>query len=300
MKIESLLTTMIIGLVVFSASAQAPELDTQKIEKLTGGKGTYNDVEKVFKVAFPRNDVKISVDKVQMAPFMGFTSWASFMKGKKAEVMVMGDLVVFEDEVNSVMSILFDSGINVTALHNHFFFDDPKVFFMHIAAEGRTDDLATGVRRSQEKVKEIRTSSPSPAKSFDGTSIPEKSSITPEKIEQILNVKGQAKDGMYKVVIGRKTNLDCGCALAKDMGINTWMAFAGSDENALVCGDFAVLESELQDVLRTLRKGNINIVAIHNHMTGENPRFVFLHYWGRGKTAGLAGSLRAALEKTKD
>src|SRR5262249_52035262 len=210
-------------------------------------------------------------------------SWAAFQKGTSSPVMVMGDLVLFQDEVNPVMSTLLDERLSVTALHNHFFFDEPRVYFMHIEGEGTLEALAGGVRKALDKVKEIRAASPRPASGFGAKLVPEASSITPAAIEEILGAKAQAKDGMLKVVLGRKTRAGCGCEVGRDMGVNTWAAFAGSDDHALVDGDFAVLEGELQAVLGALRKAGIEIVAIHHHMTGETPRVLFLHYWGVGR-----------------
>lgn len=229
-----------------------------------------------------------------MPAFMGLTTWAAFADGKSAEAMVMGDFVLLQDEVNPVMSTLLDSGLTVTALHNHFFNDDPKAFFMHIEGEGSTEQLAKGVRAALDKVKAIRAASPQPAKSFGG-GILEKSSITTAPLVAVLGGKPQEKDGMVKFVFGRKTKMPCGCEIGKEMGVNTWAAFAGADDNAVVDGDFACLEPELQAVLKSLRSGGINIVAIHSHMTLENPRYIFLHYWGRGKATDLAAKLKTAL-----
>src|SRR5439155_22138157 len=146
------------------------------------------------------------------------------------------------------------------------------------------------------KIKEIRAANPQPAATFGGTPLPAQNAITGKAIDGVLGVKGQANNGMFKVVIGRTTKMPCGCEMGKDMGVNTWAAFAGADDNALVDGDFAVLEGELQPVLKSLRHDGINIVAIHSHMTHENPRILFLHYWGRGKVAELARAVRSALE----
>src|SRR5204863_5390660 len=121
-----------------AACAQEKKLNTARIDELTGLKGKLNQQENVYKVSSPRTDLKISVDKWEMPPFMGLTSWASFMPGVKGEAMVMGDLVLMQDEVNPVMSAAFDHGLQVTALHNHFFFDEPRVYFMHIGGEGQT------------------------------------------------------------------------------------------------------------------------------------------------------------------
>ncbi|MBI3557755.1 MAG: DUF1259 domain-containing protein [Deltaproteobacteria bacterium] len=277
------------------AWAATPQIDAAKIEEITGLKGKLNEKEATFKVSQPRADVKIAVDGWTMPPFMGLTTWAAFTKGRKSDLMVMGDLVLFQDEVNPVMSALFENGIDVTALHNHFFYEDPKVYFMHISGEGTSEKLAHGVRAALDKVKQIREASSTPSKSFGLSDLPGKSSITGKPIEEIIGQPGDAKDGMFKVTIGRNAKMACGCNAGKDMGVNTWAAFAGSDDNALVDGDFAVLEDELQPVLRSLRKSNVNIVAIHSHMTGEKPRTLFLHYWGRGKSTELAQAVKAAL-----
>ena len=244
-------------------------LDTAAIEAITGLKGVSNQAEGTFKVSKPRNDVAITVDQVRMAPLMGLTSWATFAPGTKDRVMVMGDMVLFEDEVNPVMSVALDKGLEVTALHNHFFFDEPKVYFMHIGGEAPADKMAAGVRAIFDKVKEIRAANPQPSKSFGFSALPEKSSIDGEAISQVFGQKGDANNGMYKVTVGREVKMP---------------------------GDFAVLEGELQTVLKTLRGADINIVAIHQHMTGENPRMIFLHYYGRGKALTLAEGVKAAID----
>jgi hypothetical protein len=212
--------------------------------------------------------------------------------------MVMGDLVLFEDEVNPVMSALLDNGVEVTALHNHFFFDKPRVYFMHIEGEGDVDQLGKGVKAAMDAEKGIRAKAVQPATAFGAPPPKGPSHIDAAKLDGIFGVKGQAKDGMYKATMGRKTKAPCGCTIGKAMGVNTWAAFGGSDDNAVVDGDFAVAEGELQSVLKALRAGGINVVAIHSHMTGESPRILFLHYWGRGKAADLAATVKKALDQT--
>src|SRR6266576_2757748 len=160
-----------------SSFGAAGKLDTAQIERLTGLKGAFIEQENVFKVSAPRADVQVAVDDWVMPPFMGLTSWAAFTPGKTADAMVMGDLVLFQDEVNPVMSAALDAGLEVTALHNHFFFDEPKVYFMHIGGEGTVQRLATGVRAALDKVKEIRAANPKLAKSFGGLR-PSENSIT--------------------------------------------------------------------------------------------------------------------------
>lgn len=278
---------------VLALNAIGEQLDTATIEQIIGVKGTMNTNENVFKIAVPRTDVKVSVDGWPMPPFMGVGSWVAFTPGMN-DTMVMGDTALFQDEVNPVMSVALDNGLAVTALHNHFFYDEPRVFFMHISGEGSAENLAAAVKRVWDKIKEIRAANPVPATVFGNGPMPAKNSITGEPIEKILGVKGMTNNGMFKVVIGRPAQMS-GVTLGADMGVNTWAAFAGTDDNALVDGDFAVHEDELQGVLKSLRNGGINIVAIHNHMAGETPRTLFLHYWGRGKAAALAQTLKAAL-----
>jgi hypothetical protein len=280
--------TILLGII---SSGLAADLDTARIDQITGLKGKMNEKEGVYKVTFPRNDVKIVVDGWTMPPFMGLGTWAAFTKGEHTEAMVMGDTVLFEDEVNAAMSAALDNGLNVTALHNHFFFDHPKVYFMHIEAEGTADKLAGAVKKVYDTIKNIRAANPQPKDSFGATSLPEKNSINAAPLNEVLGAQGESKDGMVKFTIGRPAKMH-GVTIDKDMGVNTWAAFAGSDDNAIVDGDFAVTEDELQPVLRSLLKEKINIVAIHQHMTYEEPRIMFFHYWGRGRAKDLANAIK--------
>ena len=270
--------------------AADPALDTAKIEQLTGGKGELNTQEGVFKVSVPRADLAVTVAGVKLTPPLGLTSWAAFQQ-MGPQTMVMGDLVLLEDQVNPVMSVALTNGLEVTALHNHFFWDTPKVMFMHIGGMGSEETLAGAVGKVFATIKETSGGKGTvPHAELD----PAKTSLDPKPLEEILGVKGQMANGVYKVTIGRTTNMH-GHAVGNTMGVNTWAAFVGSDDTAVVDGDFAMLESELQPVLKALRGAGINIVAIHQHMTMEAPRVVFLHYWGIGPTRALATGLKAAL-----
>ena len=286
----------LLTLAVFAATTTISfgALDTAKIDEITGLKGKLNEKEGVYRVTFPRADVKVAVDGWTMPPFMGLGTWAAFTQGSHTEAMVMGDTVLFEDEVNAAMSTAFDNGLSVTALHNHFFFDHPKVYFMHIEGQGTTEQLATAVRKVYDKIKEVRAANPQPKDSFDAGSLPEKNAISAEPLNAIFGMSGEANNGMVKFTIGRPATMH-GVKIDKDMGVNTWAAFAGTDDNAVVDGDFAVTEDELQPALKALRAAGINIVAIHSHMTHENPRILFFHYWGRGKAKDLASAIKHAL-----
>jgi len=271
-------------------------LDTSKIDQVTGLKGKLNQKEGVYKITWPRNDVKVVVDGWTMPPFMGLGTWAAFTETKNG-AMVMGDTVLFEDEVNAAMTAALDSGLSVTALHNHFFFDKPKVFFMHIEGEGSVEQLAGAVKKMYDAVKAIRAPDPQPAESFalaeKMATIPEKNSISAAPLNETFGAQGEAKDGMVKFTFGRPAQMH-GVKIDNTMGVNTWAAFAGSDDNTVVDGDFAVTEDELQAVLKSLVKQKIYIVAIHQHMTHEQPRIIFFHYWGRGRAKDLAEAIKGA------
>jgi hypothetical protein len=280
-------TTILVGMI---SSALAANLDTARIDELTGLKGKMSEKEGVYKITAPRNDVKIVVDGWTMPPFMGLGTWAAFT-ATESDAMVMGDTVLFEDEVNAAMSAALDNGLNVTALHNHFFFDRPKVYFMHIEGEGTADKLAGAVRKVYDSIKQTRAANPEPKDSFGARALPEKNSISAAPLNEIFGAQGESKDGMVKFTFGRPAKMH-GVTLGNTMGVNTWAAFAGSDDNAVVDGDFAVTEDELQPVLKSLLKEKINIVAIHQHMTHEQPRIMFFHYWGRGTAKDLAQAVK--------
>jgi hypothetical protein len=273
-------------------AALAAALDTAKIDQITGLKGKMNEKEGVYKVTLPRNDVKVVVDGWTMPPFMGLGTWAAFTATKDG-AMVMGDTVLFEDEVNAAMTAALDNGLDVTALHNHFLFDHPKVFFMHIEGEGSVDQLANAVRKVYDAEKKVRSENSQPKDSFGGSALPDKNSISAEPLNKIFGAQGDAKDGMVKFTFGRPATMH-GVKIDNTMGVNTWAAFAGADDNAVVDGDFAVTEDELQAVLKSLVKQKIYIVAIHQHMTHEQPRIMFFHYWGRGRAKELAENVKSA------
>jgi hypothetical protein len=269
-------------------------LDSAKIERLTGAKGKLDPSENVFKVAVPRSDLNVAVAGVHMIPPMGLTSWAAFAKSGSA-TQIMGDMVLLEDQVSPVMDAVLTGGLEVTALHNHFIWDTPRVMFMHIAGQGDEEKLAAAVGGVFAEIgKTAGGKGQIPKANID----PKKSTFDPAPIEAILGVKGELAGGVYKIAIGRSTTMS-GYPLGNTMGVNTWAAFAGSDKQAVVDGDFAMREEELQPVLKALRQAGIHVVAIHQHMVGESPKMMFLHYWGVGQTADLARGIKSALETQK-
>jgi uncharacterized protein DUF1259 len=297
MKRASILAILTLSLPLTMAggalAAVRAAIDTTRIEELTGAKGTFVSKEGVFKVSVPRGDLAVTVAGVKVTPPMGLTSWAAFKKVGQHTV-VMGDMVLLEDQVNPVMSAALDNGLEVTALHNHFLWDTPRVMFMHIGGMGEEAKLAEGVGKVFAKITET-SGGKGEIPSADIN--PATTTLDPGKIDAILGVRGGLKDGVYKVTIGRTTGMH-GAEMGSTMGVNTWAAFAGSNDRSVVDGDFVMHESELQPVLKALRGHGINIVAIHQHMTGEQPRMLFLHYWGVGGTEELARGLRTALDRT--
>ena len=273
------------------AHDHAAALDTAKIERLTGAKGRMAATEGVFKVSVPRSDLTVTVGSVKLTPPSGLTSWAAFTPSD-AGVMVMGDVVLTQDQVDPVMGVALDNGLEVTALHNHFLGESPRIMFMHIGGMGPVDSLAAAVGKVFAGLR--APGAPIPTADVD----PASTRLDPDLIAGALGRTGTLADGVYKVTIGRSTQMH-GHTVGNAMGVNTWAAFSGSNAQAVVDGDFAMLETELQPVLRALHRGGIHVVAIHQHMAGESPRIVFLHYWGVGPAATLARGLRAALDQTK-
>ena len=285
------------SLVVCPAISYAEEvgLDTARIEQLTGLKGSYDAKEGVFTVRYPRSDLDVNAGGIHITAPFGLTAWAAFTR-TGPHVTVMGDMVMLEDQVNPVMSVALDSGLQVTALHNHFFWESPRVMFMHIGGMGAEEELARAVGKVFTKIKDTAGGR---GETLRVQIDPAKTTLNPDPIAEILGVKGDLAKGIYKVTVGRTTSMN-GHDMGKSMGVNSWAAFAGSDERAVVAGDIAMHEDELQAVLKTLRANRINIVAIHNHMTGESPRIVFLHYWGVGTTRDLATGVKAAFDLARD
>jgi hypothetical protein len=267
-------------------------LDAGAIGQAAGTKATITK-DGVVRLAWARTDVMVTVDGMAFPPGAGLGTWAAFTPAKHG-AMVMGDTVVFQDEVTPAMDAAFAHGLEVTALHNHFFFDEPKVYFMHIGGMGEPDKLAMGVKAVWDAVKNVRADHPQPASQFAGK-VPSGGTITADAIDRIIGHKSETQKGVVKVTIGREGAMH-GVKVGGSMGLTTWAAFTGADALAAVDGDFIMTAGEIQPVLKALRKANIHIVALHNHMAGEQPAFFFTHFWGKGPAAELAQGVRSALD----
>lgn len=266
-------------------------LDVDKIEKLTGVKGAVIEDEKVFKITIPRDDLNLVINGIKIPPAAGPASWISFKKAGD-DAMAMGDLILLQDQINPVMTVALDNGLQVTALHNHFLWETPRVMFMHIEGMGNQDKLAEAIGKVIAAMKEPASEATKPQ--IDAS----KTSLNASKMDTILGAKGTLEKGVYKIVVGRKAKVD-GYEIGKSMGINTWAAFIGSDKEAMMDGDLALTKTELLKVLRALNKAKINIISIHQHMVDADPQYFFVHFYGVGEAEGLAKGLRAALDVTE-
>ena len=293
---RSHLVFMMASVMAFAATAahaQAPDVPAPYKDVLTllGKQGDFKDG--VLKVNIPRSDVAVTVKGVKTPTPFGFGGWVALSKGTSMDVM-MGDLVLLQDEVNPVMSALLQNGIDVTALHNHFFWDEPRMFYMHVHAHGAPMDLARKVKPALDL---IGKSSPRPAPTAtSGSTAP---ALDAAKLAQIAGHEGEQTGAVYKITVGRDDVklAEMGAPINARMGLNTWAAFVGTNDNAAIAGDVAMLASEVTPVLKTLRDHGLDVVAIHHHMTGTQPAVFFLHYWGTGPADKLAGGFRAALDE---
>ncbi len=275
------------------AFAQSMPADYDGVLKTLGKQGDYK--VNVLKVNIPRSDLKVTIDGIATPTPFGFGGWLALTKGTGGNDVMMGDLVLLEDEVNPVMSALLDNGLEVTALHNHFFFESPRIFYMHVHGHGKAADLA---RMAKPAVDLIGHGSPQHTSTVSGsTGSVSAGQIDGTKIAAVVGHEGEQNGPVYKITIGRDdlNVTEMGAKINARMGLNTWAAFFGSDANAEIAGDVAMLAAEINPVLKALRANGLNVVAIHNHMTGGQQPVYFLHYWGTGSAEKLATGFKAAL-----
>ena len=282
---------------ILTASSFSQEMpaDYAGVLKALGKQGDFK--ASVLKVNIPRNDLKVMIDGIPTPGPFGFGGWIALSKGSGGSDVMMGDLVLLEDEVNPVMSALLDNGLDVTALHNHFFFESPRIFYMHVHGHGKASDLAEEVKPAIDLIG--KNSAKYQSSISGGTGGVTAGTLDTARIARLVGHDGEQSGQVYKITVGRDdlNVTEMGAKINARMGLNTWAAFFGKDENAEIAGDVAMLASEITPVLKALRANGLNVVAIHNHMTGGGPTVYFLHYWGTGTTEKLAGGFRAALDQ---
>jgi hypothetical protein len=277
--------------VLFATPASSQDMPAEYTAAMNalGKKGDFKDG--VLKINIPRNDITVTIaGRPAPTPF-GFGGWVALTKGDGGMEVLMGDLVLTEDEVNPVMSALLDNGLEVTALHNHFFWDQPKMFYMHVHGMGSAAELSTKLKPAIDLIdaaakKPVTLPAPIPPPAMNTAAL-----------AKIIGTEGEQNGAVYKITIGRPDiNLrEHGARINARMGLNTWAAFTGGDTDAMVAGDFAMRESEVTAVLKAMRANGLSVVAIHHHMTGGTPVVIFMHYYGTGPAAKLAQGVRAAL-----
>jgi hypothetical protein len=277
-----------------SNAAQEVPADYQAVMTTLGRTGDLKDG--VLKVNIPRNDLRVTIGGRSAPTPFGFGGWIALTKGDGGMDVMMGDLVLQEDEVNPVMSALLNNGLEVTAVHNHFFWEQPRVFYMHVHGMGSPADLAKRIKPAIALIDEAMKKAAPAAPSAPATT----GQLDSAPLAKIIGQAGEQNGAVYKITIGRP-DIDLrehGAKINARMGLNTWAAFAGSDADAMVAGDIAMLEAEVPSVLKALRANGLNVVAMHHHMTGVSPLVVFLHYYGTGPAAKLAQGVRAAVDQT--
>jgi hypothetical protein len=264
--------------------------DYQEVLKALDRKGDFK--AGVLKVNIPRNDLKMTIQGFLTPTPFGFGGWVALTKTDDGSDVMMGDLVLLQEEVNPILSALLDNGIDVTALHNHFFWDDPHVYFMHVHGMGKAADLARRIKPGLDLIGKVKPEATAPAS-------PRGTALDTAKLAKIAGHEGEQSGAVYKITVGRDDlgMKERGAVINARMGLNTWAAFVGTQEDAAIAGDVAMLESEVTPVLKALRKNDLEVVAIHHHMTGDRPVVIFLHYWGRGPAEKLATGFKAALDE---
>ena len=284
-------TVLVLSSLASTARAQDVPAPYKEVLTLLGRQGDFKD--NVLKVNIPRNDVSVTVAGVPTPTPFGFGGWIALTKGNGMDVM-MGDLVLLQDEVNPVMSALLDNGLEVTALHNHFFWDEPRMFYMHVHGHGSPMELARKVKPALDLIgKQSKPASPAAA------AAPAGGSLDVARLAQIAGHPGEQNGAVYKITVGRDDlrMTEMGAPINARMGLNTWAAFVGTDARAAIAGDVAMLPSEVAPVLKVLRQNGLDVVAIHHHMLDTQPGVIFLHYWGTGPADKLATGFKAALDQ---
>lgn len=291
-----ILAVFVLGLSAAPLPAQEVPKDYQEVLAFLGKKGDFK--ANVLKVNIPRNDLSVTIVAQPTPTPFGFGGWIAMSKGDGGVEVLMGDLVLTQFEVNPVLSALLEHGIEVTALHNHFFFEEPRIYYMHVHGHGEAMSLARAIKPALDLIGNVPPVAPG-VKPAAPVALPATVPFDTAALNKIVGAQGETLGTVYKFTLGRDDLhlTEMGAAINARMGLNSWAAFAGTDGDAQVAGDIAMRESEVNPVLKALRSHDLSVVAIHHHMLGTQTPVIFLHYWGRGPAAKLAAGFRAALDQ---
>ena len=283
-----------------AAGGKQPLLSAEEMAAVDGAlgkKGTLVEAQGVYTVALPRNDLKITLKGEPIPIPFGFGGWVAFKKTRDGKnTVLMSDTVLLQEEVNGVISAAQANGIEITAIHNHFFYEEPRICYMHVHAMGETAALAQGYAAAIRATKVFPANQPPAGLPPVRTG---KEIFDLPALDRITGQTGAVNGPTYKYTVGRSdlTVMAMGAEITAANGLNSWASFAGSMERAHVAGDIAMLEPEVNPVIAALRKHRLEVVALHHHMIGEDPRMIFLHYLGTGPAPELAQGFRAALDE---
>ena len=261
------------------------------VEDALGRKGSIQPGD-VFKFSMPRSDLKATVAGTPVKPGLALGSWVAFKKVAN-DAIVMGDLVLLQSEVEAVMMKLQQEGVEQTAVHNHLLNETPRVMYMHVAGHGDAAKLAAALKDALALTK-TPSAAPKPAVAQQNLG------IDTAQIDSALGRKGKNNNGIYQFSIARaETISDMGSEIPPSMGTATSINFQPTrNGHAAITGDFVLLGSEVNPVIKALRDNGIQVTAVHSHMLTEDPRLFFMHFWANDDAAKLAKGLRAALDKT--
>jgi Domain of Unknown Function (DUF1259) len=278
------------ALSVFAQGGSAKPDQWQAVEQAIGRAGQVQG-DGAYKLAFPRSDLKVTLEGVELKPALALGGWVAFSK-PGGDSMVMGDLVLTEDEITTVMASLESGGIQVTAVHNHVQHESPRVLYMHIGGHGDAAKLAASIK---EAIAHTAIPAPKPA-----AAVPADIGIDTAGIEQALGFKGKVNGGVFQVGVPRAESItEGGMKVPNSMGLSTALNFQPTGGGkAAITGDFVLIGTEVNPVIQALRGNGINVTALHSHMLDEQPRLFFMHFWANDDAVKLAKGLRAALDKT--
>ena len=289
---RGILSLFVVGAVLAATPAGAQEIDWSKVDAAFGRKAAVTG--DVHRYGFPRSDLKVTLDGVEIKPAFALGGWVA-MKPAHGGAMVMGDLVLLESEINPVMSVLIENGLEITAIHNHILRGNPATFYMHVGGHGDPAKMATTILQALQSSK---TPLAPPAAPASQPAI----DLDTAQLDQIIGVKGNANGGVYQFGVPRRDPVNEGgmqIAPAGAMGVATTINFQPTGGGkAAITGDFVLTGEEVNPVIKALRQNGIEVTAIHSHMLDEQPRLIFMHFWANDDAIKLAKGVRAALDKT--